>query len=67
MTGIDYEHTDLVKEALSLVDGGFIDLINSEILPDLGDTFIANYVLSQRTATLKHKLVSDNILKENCL
>ena len=48
-------------------DGGFIDLINSEILPDLGDTFITNYALSQRTATLKHKLVSDNILKENCL
>ena len=65
--GTDYEYTDLVKEALSLVDGGFIDLINSEILPDLGDTFITNYALSQRTATLKHKLVSDNILKENCL
>ena len=65
--GADYEYTDLVKEALSLVDGGFIDLINSEILPDLGDTFITNYALSQRTATLKHKLVSDNILKENCL
>lgn len=65
--GTDYKYTDLVKEALSLVDGGFIDLINSEILPDLGDTFITNYALSQRTATLKHKLVSDNILKENCL
>lgn len=65
--GTDYEYTDLVKEALSLVDGGFIDLINSEILPDLGDTFITNYALSQRIATLKHKLVSDNILKENCL
>lgn len=65
--GIDYEYTDLVKEALSLVDGGFIDLINSEILPDLGDTFITNYALSQKTATLKSKLVSDNILKENCL
>lgn len=63
----DYEYTNLVKEALSLVDGGFIDLINSEILPDLGDTFITNYALSQKTATLKSKLVSDNILKENCL
>jgi hypothetical protein len=36
-------------------------------LPDLGDTFITNYYFQQKVATWKNKLVSDNILKENCL
>jgi hypothetical protein len=64
--GQDYEYESLVQEALSLVNQSFMDLINSEILPDLGDTFITNYALQQKIATIKGRLVSDNILKENC-
>ena len=63
----NYEYESLVKEALELVDPAFIELLNSEILPDLGDTFITNYHFQQKVATWKSKLVSDNILKENCL
>ena len=63
----NYEYKSLVKEALELVDPAFIELLNSEILPDLGDTFITNYHFQQKVATWKSKLVSDNILKENCL
>ena len=63
----NYEYESLVKEALKLVDPAFIELLNSEILPDLGDTFITNYHFQQKVATWKSKLVSDNILKENCL
>ena len=63
----NYEYESLVKEALELVDPAFIELLNSEILPDLGDTFITNYHFQQKVATWKNKLVSDNILKENCL
>ena len=63
----NYEYESLVKEALELVDPAFIELLNSEILPDLGDTFITNYYFQQKVSTWKSKLVSDNILKENCL
>ena len=63
----NYEYESLVKEALELVDPEFIELLNSEILPDLGDTFITNYYFQQKVSTWKSKLVSDNILKENCL
>lgn len=63
----NYEYESLVKEALKLVDPAFIELLNSEILPDLGDTFITNYHFQQKVATWKSRLVSDNILKENCL
>lgn len=63
----NYEYKSLVKEALELVDPAFIELLNSEILPNLGDTFITNYHFQQKVATWKSKLVSDNILKENCL
>lgn len=63
----NYEYESLVKETLELVDPAFIELLNSEILPDLGDTFITNYHFQQKVATWKSKLVSDNILKENCL
>jgi hypothetical protein len=48
---MDYEYSDFVKEALQLVDSAFIDLLNSEILPDLGDTFITNYYFQQKVAT----------------
>ena len=63
----NYEYESLVKEALELVDPAFIELLNSEILPDLGDTFITSYYFQQKVSTWKSKLVSDNILKENCL
>lgn len=63
----NYEYESLAKEALELVDPAFIELLNSEILPDLGDTFITNYYFQQKVSTWKSKLVSDNILKENCL
>lgn len=61
--GPDY---DLVLEALDLVSQDYKDLLKSDILPVLSDTFISNYKEQQKLATVKNKLMEDDIIKENC-
>ena len=61
--GVDY---DVVIDALNLVSPEFKSFIKSDILPSLGETLIENYKVSQKIATLKNKLIKDNIIKEDC-
>lgn len=61
--GVDY---DVVIDALNLVSSEFKSFIKSDILPSLGETLIENYKVSQKIATLKNKLIKDNIIKEDC-
>lgn len=61
--GVDY---DVVTDALNLVSPEFKSFIKSDILPSLGETLIENYKVSQKIATLKNKLIKDNIIKEDC-
>nr|DAE20155.1 MAG TPA: hypothetical protein [CrAss-like virus sp. ctYsL76] len=53
-------------EALDLVSQDYKDLLKSDILPVLSDTFISNYKEQQKLATVKNKLMEDDIIKENC-
>lgn len=63
LVGVDY---DVVIDALNLVSPEFKSFIKSDILPSLGETLIENYKVSQKIATLKNKLIKDNIIKEDC-
>ena len=49
-----------------LVSPEFKEFIKSDILPSLGETLIENYKVSQKIATLKNRLIEDNIIKEDC-
>lgn len=61
--GVDY---DVAIDALNLTSPEFKSFIKSDILPSLGETLIENYKVSQKIATLKNKLIKDNIIKEDC-
>lgn len=61
--GADY---DVAIDALNLTSPEFKSFIKSDILPSLGETLIENYKVSQKIATLKNKLIKDNIIKEDC-
>lgn len=61
--GADY---DVAIDALNLTSPEFKSFIKSDILPSLGETLIENYKASQKIATLKNKLIKDNIIKEDC-
>lgn len=61
--GVDY---DVTIDALNLTSPEFKSFIKSDILPSLGETLIENYKVSQKIATLKNKLIKDNIIKEDC-
>lgn len=61
--GVD---NDIVNEALELVSPEYKDFLKSDILPTLSDTFIDNYKEQQKLATIKNKLIKDNIIKEDC-
>lgn len=56
----------LILEALDLVSQDYKDLLTSDILPTLSDVFIDNYREQQKLATIKNKLIKDNIIKEDC-
>lgn len=61
--GVDY---DVAIDALNLTSPEFKSFIKSDILPSLGEPLIENYKVSQKIATLKNKLIKDNIIKEDC-
>jgi hypothetical protein len=56
----------LILEALDLVSQDYKDFLKSDILPTLSDAFIDNYKEQQKLATVKNKLIKDNIIKEDC-
>lgn len=56
----------LVLEAIDLVSQDYKDFLKSDILPTLSDAFIDNYKEQQKLATIKNKLIKDNIIKEDC-
>lgn len=61
--GVDHA---IVVEALDLVSPKYKEFLKSDILPILSDTFISNYKEQQKLATIKNKLIKDNIIKEDC-
>lgn len=64
--GLEGVNHDIVVEALNLVSQEYKDFIKSDILPVLDDAFISNYKEQQKLATIKNKLINDDIIKENC-
>ena len=61
--GVDHA---IVVEALDLVSPEYKEFLKSDILPVLSDTFISNYKEQQKLATIKNKLIKDNVIKEDC-
>lgn len=61
--GVDHS---IVAEALDLVSPEYKEFLKSDILPVLSDTFISNYKEQQKLATIKNKLIKDNVIKEDC-
>lgn len=56
------QEKEIALEAINLLPDDFKQLFESDILPNLDDTFIDNYRLSQRIATKKNQL----LIKEDC-
>lgn len=58
---------EIIDEILSIANPELKAIINSgEIIP-FYDSFIhENYKLSQKVATIKNKLMNDDIIKEDC-
>lgn len=56
----------LIEEVLNMVDPKYKEFLNSDIIPILSDVFIDNYKEQQKLATIKNKLIKDNIIKEDC-
>lgn len=61
--GVDH---DIVVDTMNLISPEFKSFIKSDILPPLGEALIENYKVSQKIATLKNRLIEDNIIKEDC-
>lgn len=60
------DEIDIAKEVMKLVPTEYKEFIESDVLPTLDETFISNYKLDQKVATLKNKLFKQETIKENC-